>query len=295
MSIRRNWDELKNKKVFSSRARADGLIDTQGLRDIVDWPARDGYVMSPINTVVNAHHYRSLLYMAEMGRAIGKEEDAKVFERDAAQMLVAFNEKLFDPATGLYLDGEGINHSSMHANFFPLAFGLVPDSRKPSVIAYLKSRGMACSVYTAQYLLEGLFENGEAEAALALMASGGECSWLHMLEFGSTLTTEAWDRKIKPNLDWNHAWGSAPANIIPRYVLGVRPLDPGFTKAIVAPQLGKLAYAEGVVPTVLGGVGVKARAGKIEVDVPRGMTAVVVVPGTTRRIEIGSGQHMIPE
>jgi alpha-L-rhamnosidase len=294
-SIRRNWEALKNEKIFSSRARADGLIDSKGLRDIVDWPKTecDGYVMSPVNTVVNAFHYRSLVCMAEMARAIGKAGESGSFQLEARRFYDAFNEKLFDPASGIYLDGVGIRHSSLHANLFPLAFGLVPEQRKPAVIAFIKSRGMACSVYPAQFLLEGLFESGEAEAAIALMTANHERSWLNMLAFGSTMTTEAWDMKFKNNLDWNHAWGAAPANIIPRYLLGVRPLEPGFAKAIIAPQLGKLPYAEGLVPTILGGVGVKARPGKVEVDVPKGMTAAVIVPGTTRRVEVGAGRHVI--
>ena len=51
-----------------------------------------------------------------------------------------------------------------------------------------------------------------------------------MLDVGSTITMEAWAAKYKPNLDWNHAWAAAPANIVPRYVLGVRPLSPGSQK-----------------------------------------------------------------
>ena len=42
----------------------------------------------------------------------------------------AVNGKLVDAKSGLYVDGEGIDHSSLHANLFPLAFGLVPDERK---------------------------------------------------------------------------------------------------------------------------------------------------------------------
>lgn len=40
---------------------------------------------------------------------------------------------------------------------------LVPVERKRAVIDFVKSRGMACSVYGAQHLLEGLYMNGEGE------------------------------------------------------------------------------------------------------------------------------------
>jgi len=83
---------------------------------------------------------------------------------------------------------------------------------------------MACGVYVAQYLLDGLFEAGEASYAIGLMTNTGERGWANMLRVGSTMTSEARDLRFKPNLDWNHAWGSAPVNIIARKLAGIRPL-----------------------------------------------------------------------
>ena len=75
-------------------------------------------------------------------------------------MRRAIDEKLFDAERGVYVDGEGTAHASLHANMFPLALGLVPEERVASVVEFVKSRGMACSVYGAQYLLEGLYDGG---------------------------------------------------------------------------------------------------------------------------------------
>lgn len=295
-SIRRNWDLLKSEKMMSSHARADGLIDSSKLKDVIDWPAgeRDGFVMSPVNAVVNAFHYRTLVCMSEMARAIGKSDEAADFDREAEKLKAAFNGSLFDATNGIYFDGEGIKHSSLHANLFPLAFGLVPEDRRRRVVAFIKSRGMACSVYPAQFLLEALFENNEVETALSLMTTDSDRGWLHMLDFGSTITTEAWDIKFKPNMDWNHAWGAAPANILPRYVLGVRPIEPGFTKAIIAPQIGKLEWIDGVVPTIQGSIAVKWRDRTLELTIPQGVDAHVVMPdGSGRTFDLKSGTHSL--
>ena len=142
-----------------------------------------------------------------------------------------FQKKLFDPARGLYRDGVGTDHASLHANLFPLAFGLVPAGQRPQIARWLAGRGMAGSVYAAQYLLQALFDNGEDAAALALMTAPGDRSWRHMVDSGATITWEAWDQKYKPNQDWNHAWGAAPANLLPRYVLGAQPLDSGMEQS----------------------------------------------------------------
>jgi len=101
-----------------------------------------------------------------------------------------------------------------------------------------------------------------------------------MLTVGSTITLEAWDAKYKPNLDWNHAWGAAPANIIPRYVLGVRPASPGFGKAFIQPQPGSLTHVAGTVATIRGPiqVTVDSQPLTIAVTIPANMTADVAVP-----------------
>ncbi len=216
-SVNRFYDRLC-EKTLSHLARADGLISTFtppgqpkrcSLNDIVDWPAgeRDGCQMLPINTVVNAFHIRSLQLMARLAEVAGKPQDAARFAASAVRAAEAFNAKLWDAATGLYVDGEGATHASLHANMFPLAFGLVPPERRAKVVAFVRSRGMACSVYGAQFLLESLFENGEAAHALALITAPGKRSWRYMIEdVGATMTLEAWNIVVKHNLDWNHAW-----------------------------------------------------------------------------------------
>ena len=110
-----------------------------------------------------------------------------------------------------------------------------------------------------------------------------------MLRSGSTGTMEAWDWKYKNNHDWNHAWGAAPANIIPRYLMGLRPLEPGFGRMLIQPRPGRLAWAELKAPTIRGTVGVRfenrpGREFRLEVEIPGNTTARVVVPPATEVI-----------
>ncbi len=53
-----------------------------------------------------------------------------------------------------------------------------------------------------------------------------------------------------------HAWSAAPTLLLPRCVLGVKPLTPGWTEVEVAPQPSGLDWAEGTVLTPLGELGV---------------------------------------
>lgn len=234
-----------------------------------------------INTVVNAFHCHALVQMATLAQATGHTEDARDFDARARVAAEAFNRVLFDPARGLYIDGEGSHHASLHANLFALVFGLVPPERQGTVADYVESRGMACSVYGAGYLLEALYKAGRPAAALRLLTSHEVRSWWHMLDLGSTMTLEAWDTRFKGNLTWNHAWAASPAYILSCFVLGVRPLEPGYRKILVAPQLAELPWAKGKVPTAHGPVGVQVRPGKVyrlELDLPPGVTARIELP-----------------
>ena len=270
----RNYDALVAKLMMDKARASDGLLRASA---IVDWPApeRDGYnngVADPnkpqqvgpmINTVANAFYYHSLREMAMLARALDKTNDADNFDTRAAQVYKAFNATFFDKTRGIYIDGEGSNHASLHANMFALAFDLVPDERQKKVADWMESRGMAASVYGAQYLLEALYKSGRDDYALSLMNSREQRSWWNMIRGGSTMTWEAWDPKFKPNLTWNHAWGAAPANIIARYLVGVAPIGAGYEKISIAPQPGTLASFDAKIPTARGPVKCKVLESRI--------------------------------
>jgi hypothetical protein len=276
----------------------------------VDWPAndRDGFVIKNgrylnwTNSVNNAFYYRSLQIMANIATVIGQTHDATGYHAMATQVYNSYNATFWNSSSECYVDGVGTTHASAHANFFPLAFGLVPASRQAAVVHYLHSRiaangGMPCSVYGAQYLLEALFAAGDADTALGLMTTNGPRGWLNMINLGSTLTTEAWNFTDKPNMDWNHAWGAAPGNLIPRFVLGLRPITAGFGQVLIQPQLGKtLTYAQGVVPTIRGPVGISASNSpgsfQLLLNIPGNVTATVMLPalGATNSVALVDGE-----
>jgi alpha-L-rhamnosidase len=280
------YETLKSK-TLADRKGADGLIASNEKQikrdDIVDWPPneRDGYVFTERNTVVNAFYLRAMALMGEMARALGKDEEAAEFEAAVRANQPIFQQTFFDSSAGLYRDGINTDHHSLHANLFPLAFGLAPEGTREQIAGWLAGRGMACSVYAAQYLMEGLFENGADRQAVELMLAKSDRSWRHMVESGTTISWEAWDQKYKPNQDWNHAWGAAPANLLPRYILGVQPLTPGWETILIRPSTGGLDYARGKVPTPCGPLFIEWENSDtfvLSVKLPEGMGARVELP-----------------
>ena len=261
---------------------------TEPLRDIVDWPHTggtglqhgqggedDGFVYTDYNAVVNAWFYKALRCMQAVAEHLGRNDDATAFAEAAARVREVFDTRLYDPARGVYRDGLDTDHSALHTNVFALLFGLVPPERQAGVVEFIKSRGMACSVYGAQFLLDALYEAGEADYALSLLTGTGLRSWYNMLRVGSTITLEAWDDSFKPNQDWNHLWGAAPGNLSPFRLMGVQPLEPGFSRVRIHPQPGSLRRANLTLPTCRGPIRVRIRDGRVRVRAPKGVICEV--------------------
>lgn len=325
--LKNNYENLKLKTLMELED-ADGLISSKSpkntkefiskigfqkantnIKDIIDWPPaqkdtgwklataageRDGYEIVATNTVVNAFYYYNLKLMAEIAGYLNKKEDAILFKNKAEITKKAINEKMFNKSKGIYLDGINSDNSSLHGNMFPLAFDLVPEEHVKTVTEFIKTRGMACSVYGAQYLLEGLYKNNEALYASQLITETvNDRSWWHMIKIGSTMAMEAWDLKYKPNSDWNHAWGTAPLNIITRYMWGVTPKTPGFKVAQIKPQLGDLTSSKIKVPTNNGTIEAEyklenSNKATYKIQIPKNMTAQFILTDKMEKISLNN-------
>lgn len=337
-SARHHYNDLKAKLLIPLEGE-NGLISTRTgkqnaslmqaihyngkeLRDIVDWPhsgilglgkaeggETDGFVFTDYNTVVNAYYYKALTGMQQIAEALGNKEDAASFTARAARVKKSFQQLLWDKKKKVFRDGTGTEHASLHANMFAMAFGLVDEKNRETVASFIRSRGMACSVYGSQFLMDAVYDGGDADYGLSLLTSQQERSWYNMIRAGSTIAMEAWDNKYKPNQDWNHAWGAVPANVIPRKLMGIEPLSPGWSTFRIKPQPGNLPWASLQLPTIKGPIHMTFRqsAGEflLKVSVPANTTAHVELPlkkGAVIRLNgnvvkqlttLGSGEHEI--
>lgn len=313
-SIEANYDILKARTLLSLK-RENGLISTTdnkvksqefrnsirfggNIRDIVDWPRcgdwphgeDDHYQLTDYNTVVNAFHYRALVLLQQMATLIGEEDDAEQLKEECQTLRRVFNQLFFDEEKGVYRDGVDSDHISLHANLFPLALGLVEEENVPRVMEYIRSRGLVCSVYAAQFLMDAIYQSGDGDYGLKMLTKEDERSWYNMVRHNATITYEAWDDKFKNNQDWNHAWGAAPANIIPRWVVGVRPLEAGWSKMMIAPQIGDLKFISAAVPIIKGEVKVDINSTSngygARISIPANTEARVVLPAKSEVKEL---------
>ena len=311
--LNRYYNDLKYKTLLFLRNDSNGLIYTgygitdrqhldlvhfkgNTISDIVDWPPSetDGFEKKQCNTVVNAFHYQAMNLLSKIASAIGKESESMEFAKKAEETKKSIN-SLLRNEKGLYIDGIGSKHNSLHGNMFPLAFSIVPEKSKNIVKQFVETRQMACSVYGAQFLMDALYEAGLDDYALRLLTDSGKRSWYNMITSGSTITTEAWDDSFKNNQDWTHAWGAAPANVIVRHLMGIQPLSPGFAEVSIAPKPGALESADISVPTPKGNIKMSFQNSEFDFDmtvtIPSNVKAYIQLPGDIEVTETPPGEH----
>ena len=80
-----------------------------------------------------------------------------------------------------------------------------------------------------------------------------------------------------------HAWGASPLYIIGKYMLGVRPTQPGYAQYEVRPTLAGLRWMEGDVPTPFGLIHVELDGTRCTVSSDGGRGTLIV---GDRQIEI---------
>ena len=114
---------------------------------------------------------------------------------------------------------------------------------------------MPCGTMVSQFVLQALYTGKPSDhgaAALEVLTSEAKNSWLHMMKQGATATMEMWTPDEKPNLTWSHVWSASPGFIIPWFLFGIQPLEPGWTKMAIKPAPGALKHGEFRLPTVNG-------------------------------------------
>ncbi|MBN8218760.1 MAG: alpha-L-rhamnosidase [Spirochaetes bacterium] len=142
------------------------------------------------------------------------------------------------------------------------------------------------STFLGFYVLQAMAEGGGHRSALEAIRK----YWGGMLDFGATSFWEDFDLEWTKNAcridelpvpgkrdlhaDFGahcyvglrhslcHGWAGGPTAWLSERILGVRPTAPGFSRAILRPELGDLEWVEGTVPTPHGPIKIRVERGK---------------------------------
>lgn len=241
---------------------SDGCENMTGVR-FLDWPTSEQNEV--IHNGLQALAIMTLNASIEIGTWLNDSELIKVAEEAVSKMR----------------NYNGNNNNATQVASLRLLSGTSADSE--SDCQTIINNGLdSFSPFYGFYAIEALASHGHLDAALEMMSE----YWGSMLDLGATTFWEHFNYSEKlsagridefvPEGKYDihadggafcyvglrqslcHGWAAGPTPWLQRYVLGVKPLEPGCRRVEVKPNLGYLSFAEGSVPTPKGPVYVKA-------------------------------------
>jgi alpha-L-rhamnosidase len=292
--------------------RVESLLSPTGLWDegfqFGDWldptapPDEPGMSKADNGVVATACLFRDAHIVRDTARLLGRDEDAEYFGNLAERTRIAFNDH--------YVRPEGHIHSDAETTYaLAIIFGLL-DPDEEQVAGNRLDELVAKSGYHIQtgfagtpFLTHALAKTGHLDTAYRLLLQTECPSWLYPVTMGATTIWERWDSMLPDGTinpgqmtSFNHYALGAVAYWMYQTIGGIVPLEPGYSKVLIAPQPGGgIHWARSSLETRHGKIAVswsRDDGGPIELDitVPDGVTALVQLPDTPAQ-EFGSGQH----
>lgn len=239
--------------------------------------------------LATSYFYHDLTLMEKYATQLGKTDDTQRFQKLAAEMKIAFNEKFLDREKGYYDNG------SQTSSVLPLYFGMVPDDMRERVFEHLihkitvETKGhIGTGLIGGQFLNRVLTDNGRADVAYTIATQTDYPSWGYMISQGATTIWELWngDTADPAMNSGNHVMLVGDVVIwMFEDLAGISPDDenPAFKHIIMKPQLaGDLTFVKASYDSPYGEIASHwSKEGDTfawRVTVPANVTATVYVP-----------------
>jgi alpha-L-rhamnosidase len=273
--FRRHYDSLKRYVDYLTSRAKDDIVNI-GLND---WAPFKTKTEAPITDT--AYYYVDTKIVALAAGVLGKEEDERHYQEQAARIREAFERRFYHPATGLYDNG------SQTALSCALYQGLVEPENKQRVLDNLVAAvekanwHVDTGILGAKYLLNALTENGRTDVAYRIATQKDLPSWGWWIEQGATTLWEQWDGKESR---FHVMYGDIDAWFY-RALAGINPdpAAPGFKHFFVTPHVvGDLTWARAEYDSARGKIvsdwKVENGEFRLALRVPPNTTATVSLP-----------------
>ena len=305
--LKEQYDSMQRHVECEIRHMGKGLMGKKDLwmgPSLGDWlaPGRDVKYMAMHNgPVSNAFIVNDLRILSQAAGLLGRaEEEARYAaqrEKTTAAYLKAFVRKdgaMKDDYQGAYV----------MALQMVIPAGALWDACFAKLVGKLRSEGMQTGFFATQHLLPLLADHGEAGLAFDLLLSEQCPGWLYQVNCGATTTWERWDA-LRPDgtvnedkmsgdnmVSFNHYSFGSVGEFYYRYILGIKPLEPGYAKIALRPFVdARLCSVEGRFHSRAGEIKSAWRTdgntATVRVTVPA-PTALTLPDGTVRELEPGS-------
>ncbi|MEP6747318.1 MAG: family 78 glycoside hydrolase catalytic domain [Bacteroidota bacterium] len=143
--------------------------------------------------LATAYYYRLLQIMKRFAVISKKNNDVTIFDELGSNIRKAFNKKFFNESLNQY------DNNTVTANLLPLYFGMVPNEKRSMVFGNIYKKlqennmHISTGVIGTQWLMRGLTENNQPQAAFTLASNTTYPGWGYMIGQGATTIWELWN------------------------------------------------------------------------------------------------------
>ena len=241
---------VKNLAWFEKFAGEKKLLkNPEGLWLWLDWSTID---KRGINATFNLQYVLTLQAMQRICQLVG--QNAAPYKKQEIAVKKALLKTFYDKNRGVWYENFNngrLTQPGQQANALAYLAGL-PSGKgsleilKQSLLKRSTVKPIASSGFSF-YVLEALFEKKEERRALDLVKEG----WSFMLKHDATSTWETFYGLTGGTVC--HGWSAHPLALLSKYVLGVKPVDPGWKTFKFEPTKdSRITHAKGRVPTPYG-------------------------------------------
>ena len=205
--------------------------------------------------LVNTYYFiKSMKIMLQVGEVIGCDINKKDITDQLVRSMTSIKE--------MYCKEPALQGSDA----FLLDLGIGDERALESLNErYSKTGEYDTGIFGTPILTKVLFENGYADTAFNLLTSRADTSFYNMMKNGATTLWENWDGRESHN----HPMFGAVTECLFEYILGIRPLSPGYEKIIIDPkEISGLSWAKGHITV---------KSGVIQVEYSRGENPFIKV------------------
>ena len=236
--------------------------------------------------LMNEWYYLALKGYKNMSDLLGKTDQAAWADNQMISFKVAFNKTFWQGDEYRTNDYKDDTDDRTHA--LAIVAGLADTDKHKTIFKILQKQEYA-SPYMEKYVCEALFLMGESEFGLERLKK----RFQPMVDNPNHTTLfEGWGigKSGFGGGSSNHAWSGGGLTILAQYVCGLYPLEAGWKKFMVKPDLAGLDFAQTSNETLAGKIGVKVikttKGMNLELTVPEGTEAVVYLSSETKDVRI---------
>ncbi|MBQ9511553.1 MAG: family 78 glycoside hydrolase catalytic domain [Clostridia bacterium] len=248
--IERNYESMKAFAECEIR-KTGGLLGKKDLwiaPSLGDWLSlgKDVKYMALHNgPVSNAFLINDMRIMAWAAELLGKENDRARFEEQREMSKRAYIKAFIRRGGTMKDDYQGAYVMALR---YVLDKGELWDAVFGKLIEKIKAEGMQTGFFATEHLLPLLCENGEKKLAFDILLNEKCPGWIYQIKRGATTNWERWDairddgtvneEKMSGDnmVSFNHYSFGSVGKFYYKYILGISPLSPGFSKVRIEPH-----------------------------------------------------------